>query len=808
MKRAFRIVAVAALVALLAAAIAVQTLRSSLPQSAGVLLAPGLMQPVEILRDRDGVAHIYARSLLDANYALGFAHAQDRLWQMELNRRTAAGRLSEIFGAATVNTDKFIRTLGLYSRAEETVANLDEETRAVFQAYANGVNAFLATNDKPLPPEFVLLRHRPEPWRVADSLAWIKMMCWDLSANWRSELLRMRLAGRLSAARIAQFLPPYPGDPPVEIRDLSALYAGLGAVAEMIAAAAPEPLPEGAGSNNWVVAGSRSVTGKPLLANDPHLGLTTPAVWYFAHLDSPEGRLIGATLPAVPMVVLGRNEHIAWGFTNTGPDTQDLFIEKLDAGDPAFYIGPSGRMPFATHRETIRVRGQPDVILTVRASRHGPIISDVSDDVASAMPNGYAMAFSWTVLRADDLTARALVRMGRAADWHSFVAALRDFHSPQQNIVFADTNGAIGFIAPARVPLRRPDNDLKGLAPAPGWDSRYDWQGFLPFEELPRSFNPPRGAIATANDKIVPPGYPHWITSQWEAPFRARRIRELLDALPAHDIASFRAMQGDVRSGYAREMLPLLLAAPVSSNAARRATGLLAAWDGEMRPERPEPLLFNAWLRELTRLIYADELGDAFAKNWQERPLFMLNVLRGAGGADGWCDDLRTAEPETCAQLIARALEAALADLERRYGADFLRRRWADVHAAVSSHRPFSSTALAAWFELRAPFPGDTWTVNVGRMNIADDAEPFVTRHAASLRAIYDLANLDGSLFMHSTGQSGNVFSPFYANFNARWARAEYLPMTMRRDEIERRAWGLLRLIPATRTAGRALPGS
>ena len=280
--------------------------------------------------------------------------------------------------------------------------------------------------------------------------------------------------------------------------------------------------------------------------------------------------------------------------------------------------------------------------LAVRISRHGLIISDAFAAAAKAMPKGYALAFAWTALRDDDLTAHALNRVGRARDWDGFLAATRDSHSPQQNIVYADVDGNIGFIAPGRVPLRRADNDLKGVAPAPGWQAKYDWQGFIPFDELPRQFNPPSGSIATANEKITPPGYRHWITSKWEPPFRARRIAELLGARRQHDLASFSAMQGDVRSLYAREVLPLLLAAPLTSDATRHAAARLRNWDGEMLRNRAEPLIVNAWLRELTRLVYADELGELFTPNWSERPIFMLNVLRDTDGQSRWCDDVRT----------------------------------------------------------------------------------------------------------------------------------------------------------------------
>ncbi len=789
--------------AVLAAIVAFQYLRSSLPQLSGSRHMTGadarrLAAPVEVVRDRHGIPHIYAESLLDANFALGYAHAQDRLWQMEMNRHIGAGRLAELFGPASLDTDRFLRTLGIHRISAVTLGKLDSETRSLFESYAAGVNAFLAANDKPLPPEFVLLGHRPEPWSPVDSLAWLKMMAWDLNGSWRDELLHMQLAKRLTTQQIREFLPPYPGDAPHPLPDLGALYGSLADAATKIAAAAPEQPPEGIGSNNWVVDGSRSRSGKPLLANDPHLGLTAPAVWYFAHLDTPEGRLIGTTLPGVPMVVLGRNERIAWGFTNTGPDVQDLYIERLDPTDAALYDTPDGKQRFVTVNEIIKVKGQADVTLAVRISRHGPIISDAFADAAKAMPKGYALAFAWTALRDDDLTAQALTRLGRARDWKSFLAAARDSHSPQQNIVYADVDGNIGYIAPGRVPLRRADNDLKGMAPAPGWQAKYDWQGFIPYDELPRQFNPPSGAIATANEKITPPGYRHWITSKWEPPFRARRIAELLNANQHHDLASFAAMQGDVRSLYVREVLPLLLAAPLASDSARHAAARLRHWDGEMLRQRAEPLIVSAWLRELTRLVYADELGELFTANWSERPIFMLNALRDTDGQSRWCDDVGTPQRETCATMIARALDLALADLASRYGADIDHWHWGDAHIAVSEHRPLSKQAwLAPLFELRQPVPGDTWTLDVGRTVPGNQAQPFSTRHAASLRGLYDLADLDHSLFMHSSGQSGNPFSAQYGSFNAAWAQVDYVSMSMRRVDIERRQLGTLRLLPS-----------
>lgn len=801
--RLFLRLAAALIVALLLAAGAgFLYLRQSLPRLEGEIRLAGLSAPVDIQRDRYGIPHIRAQTLADAVFALGFAHAQDRLWQMEMNRRIAAGRLAEILGPGALETDRFLRTLGVRRAAEANLRRIDPETRRLLDAYAAGVNAFLAT-DPVLPPEFWLTGARPGPWTPADSASWIKMMAWDLGANWRSELLRMRLAKTLPLARIHEFIAPYPGEPPPEIADLKTLYGALEGedvqlaedAARLLALAPGEP-PDGIGSNSWVVSGARSTSGKPLLANDPHLGLTAPPVWYFAHLSTPDANVIGATFPGVPAIVLGRNDRIAWGFTNTGPDVQDLFIEKLDgAGN---YLTPEGPRPFTLIEETIKVKDAPDENLRIRVSRHGPVISDVSRLAQRQAPRGYVLAFAWTALAEDDRTLQAAHKFARARDWNGFLAAARDFQVPQQNMMYADVDGNIGYVAAGRVPLRKPENDLKGLAPAPGWHARYDWAGWVPFEELPQSYNPASGRLWTANEKITPPGYPHFITSEWQPPYRANRIAELLDAVPRHSIGSFARIQGDVLSLAVRESLPRLLAARPRSENARRALDLLRQWDGSMAPGRPEPVIAWGWWRELTRALYADELGDAFQANWAPRAVFVANVLARAGDHARWCDDARTPAAETCEELLALSLETALAELTRRYGGDMANWRWGDAHFARHEHRPFGRQPfLARWFDILVPTPGDTYTVNVGRQDFFDEQRPFANRHAASLRAIYDLADPEKSLFIHSGGQSGNVFSPHYAAFTEAWAKGEYIPMLTARVTLDAQPHQLLRLTPS-----------
>lgn len=766
-------------------------LRLSLPKIEGELRVSGPSGPIEVLRDKYGIPHIFASGPEDASFAQGFVHAQDRLWQMEVSRRIAAGRMAELLGPAALETDRFLRTLGVRRSAEENVKQLDADTRRQFEAYAAGVNAFLA-RDPVLPPEFWLVGARPEPWTPADSVSWMKMMAWDLGGNWRNELLRMRLAKTLPLARIHQFLPPYPGEAPIAIPDLKELYGTLQREAAQLARFAPDN--EGLGSNNWVVSGARSASGKPLLANDPHLGLTAPPVWYFAQLSAPGLNVIGASLPGVPGIVLGRNDRIAWGLTNTGPDVQDLFLEKLD--NAGGYLTPEGPRAFQVIEETIRVKGAPPETLKVRVSRHGPVISDVLRPAQDLAPRGYVLSFRWTALATDDLTAQAAGKLARAHDWSSFLAAVRDFHSPQQNIVYADVDGNIGFVAAGRVPLRKPANDLKGMAPAPGWDSRYDWAGYLPFEQLPQSYNPDSGSIMTANHRITPPGYPHFISSQWEPPYRAERIQSLLDARPRHDWQSFSRIQADVVSLAARELMPHLLKTRPRSEEARAAIAMLGRWDGTMAAELPEPLIAWAWWRELARAVYADELGDAFTQNWLARAPFMVSVL--SGEAEEWCDDIRTPAKETCEELLAVSLESALADLRRRYGGTPAKWRWGEAHPARHEHRPFGrQPVLARWFDIRVPTAGDAYTVNVARNNFNDEREPFASRHAASLRAIYDLADLEKSLFIHSGGQSGNLLSEHYDAFTQAWAKNQYIPMIAKRQALEAAPHRTLRLLPA-----------
>jgi penicillin G amidase len=776
-----RIFTVVVLAALLLAAGEWLYLHESLPPLDGERNAKGLAASLQIVRDKEGVPHLFAKSERDGWFAMGYVHAQDRLWQMEFQRRVAQGRLSEFLGERAYDTDRLMRTLGLARVSEEIVAKLDDATRADLAAYAAGVNAFLAA-DPVLPVEFQVFRIKPEAWKPADSVAWMMVMSWDLSGNWRQELARMRFAAKLGRERAGELVPGYPGDPALPLPDFKALYAEMAPTAMALLAISPPP-GDAIGSNNWALSGARTESGKPLLANDPHLGLQAPALWYLAHLSTPAGNVVGGTLPGLPFVVLGRNDHIAWSMTTTNGDTQDLFIERLVPGDAQSYLTPTGKAKFEVRDEVIRV-GSEERRLRVRTTRHGPVISDVVKGAEAAVPKGHVMALAWAALSADNASVRAGFALNHARNSAEVLAALRDSQSPQQNFVFADRDGHIGFVAPARVPIRRADNEAMGRVPVPGWLAKYDWQGFIPFDNLPAIQDPASGRLVTANHKITPPGYKPFITTDWFPPYRAERIEEMLAAKPKHSLASFARIQADAQSRLARELLPVAVAAKPATDEGRRAQALLAGWKGEMATSAAAPLVFSAWYRELTRLVYADELGELFDDSWDLRATFMIPVMKAERGMERWCDDVRTPAKETCALLAARAFDLAAADLQKRFG-EASQWRWGVAHAAASDHRPFGFVPyVARFFNIAPETPGDSYSVDVGGITIRDRERPFANRHAASLRALYDLADLDRSLYMQSTGQSGNVLSPWYASFAERWAKVEYIPIPTRRESI------------------------
>lgn len=783
------------------------------PRLDGELVLAGLGAPAWARRDAADVTHIDAASPQDAWRALGFVHAQERGWQLEFNRRLMHGRLSEILGPATLELDKLMRALDIHGAAQRQHANLPAAVREAVAAYSEGIAAFYAGRSQASAPEFLLLQTRPgsdngSAWAPEDTVGWALMMALDLGGNWGNEFARLNLLQVLSTEQLWQLMPAYPGEAPASATDLAALYRGLG----VYRAAAPDrsgPGPaavrqaalrqwaeamvqgmgtnDGKGSNNWALAGSRTRSGKPLLANDPHLGLSAPAIWYFAHLRAPQGLaadgtplaaidVLGATLPGMPFVVLGRTREVAWGFTNTNPDVQDLYLEQLDPVNPGRYRTPDGWADFTVREEVFKVKGQGDVKLALRSTRHGPVLSDAQVQYAQLIDTGrYALALRWAALDSDNRTIEAGFRANHARTVQELFEAFSIYHSPMQSIVAADVHGRIGFKAAGKVPVRAADNDLRGVAPAPGWDARYDWQGWLPYDQTPEDDGGERGFVATANQRVTEAGYAHFLTQDWHLPYRHRRIEQMLGSRDRHDLDSMAAMQSDVQSLATVALLPALRQAQSTHPLAAQAQALLQGFDGRMDKERAEPLIFAVWVDELTRGIVMARIGEQrFAATYGKRDYRAgLEGILARNDA-WWC------APLSCRQQADAALTRALARLQSLYGADMGRWRWGWAHPALSAHRPFSGVALLApWFDVSVPSSGDAYTVNAGQYLAGDKKGPFVNRHAPSLRTIYDLADLENSRFIYQAGQSGLALSSRYADMRDEWAEGRYRPLQM-----------------------------
>lgn len=767
----------------LAAAAGLYYLRTGLAPTEGIVSLPGLGAPATVRRDGAGVAYVNAASAADGWYAMGFVHAQDRLWQMDFQRRIGAGRLSEVMGPASLAYDRYMRTLGLYRVAERNLQALGPQTRAALDAYAAGVNAYLKQRTGPLPPEFLLLRYEPEPWRPVDSLVWGRVMALQLADNMRQELLRARLSRKLSPQQMADLYPStVRREQPTTVAtaDLDRLWAAL-----------PLDLMGNGASNEWAVDGQRSATGKPVLANDPHLRFIMPNLWYLARLTTPQASLAGATVPGIPFFILGHNDRIAWGMTTTHGDTQDLFVERIDPSDPGRYATPDGPRAFVQREETIQVRGEAPATLVVRETRHGPVVSDIVSGTAGVTSGSDVLSLGFAALAGDDRTAEALHLLNYATDWSSFLAALGKFHSPLQNFAYADIDGNIGFAVAGRVPLRRSGD---GRLPAPGWAGTHEWNGWVPFDQLPRAFNPPGGVIVNANNKPAPDALVQALGSDWDSTYRARRIQDLLAIEPKLTVEAAAAMQNDALSLPARDLLGILTQVEPHDDRGRRAVALLKTWDGRMDRRRPEPLIFAAWLRELNRLLYADELGPLFADYWDLRPdvvELMLTQRRQ------WCDDVSTPGVETCEGRVAAALERALDWIAARQGGSPAGWRWGDAHAARLPHPVLGKVwPVNRWANQSIPADGDNYTLGRAGGAIGDERDPFGAIHGASYRAVYDLSDLDNSRFMQASGQSGHILSSHYADMLRRWREGRMIRIPVEPAPAPKEKIAVLKLVP------------
>ena len=776
----FKSIACISLILSLSLILSISWLRTSLPRTSGTVFVTGISKEVSIQRDELGIPHISGSTETDAYFGLGYAHAQDRLWQMEISRRAGAGRLSEIFGKRTLPADKYLRGLGIYKSAEASLSHLSEHAKSLIQSYSAGVNGYLLSHKGALPLEFVIFNHSPESWTAADSMACAKMMAHQLGGNAGDELLRHQLLAILNLEQIDEL---WGVQTPTIHRKTSSLSKFTTHLHDYTI-----PSSRGmVGSNNWVVSGKYTLSKKPILASDPHLGLTAPSPWYLAHIAAPNLNVAGGTLPGIPVIIIGRNQDIAWGVTNTGPDVQDLFFERISRRDPNSYLTPDGEIEFAVRKEIIRIKDEDDVGFTVRETRHGPVISDFAIKYGKLADPNEVVAFSWTALTSTDTTLQAGFNIANAGSWQEFTAALQYFIAPQQSFVMAGVNGDVGFFAPGNIPIRRSGN---GWLPTAGWTGAGDWIGQIPYQELPSVLNPDEGIIVTANQDITGTEYPYFISQDWAARYRFERITDLLSNPLNHSVNGFKQIQTDIVSLMARDFKEWILSTGMQPELQERFQN----WDGSMKGDMIEPLIFHVWYRELTKLLYSDELGSSFEQAWERRPKFLTETLTYNAS---WCDNVTTDTHENCKQIAGEARENAITWLNRKYGARHEKWKWGRAHIARHKHAAFSGIpVLGELFDITHPHDGGPYTVMQANTTLRNEKAPFQENHGAALRAIFDLSDLDNTHLMISTGQSGNRLSKHYSSLSDLWMKGEYIKLPMSVDGVREATHERLTLLP------------
>lgn len=784
----------------------------SLPDYDDQLSLEGLSGPVEIVRDNANVPHILAETDADAFFALGFAHAQDRLWQMLTLRRTAQGRLSEIFGTRTVEIDDLMRRLDLYGAAVASVEDQDADTTMALNAYAAGVNAWLGEVNAGArgrgAPEFWLFEPVIAPWQAADSIAIGKLMALSLTDQLEQEALRLRVGLLLSPDQLRDILPDDPGSGIAvlpEFADVTPQGASQYALYD-------EPLSPisrrgfNGASNAWAAAPSRSASGGTLLASDPHLGFQAPSVWYLARIELSTGGVIGATIPGAPVVLLGRSDRLGWGMTASAMDDQDLFLERLNPDNPEEVATPTGFKPLVTRQSIIRLSDAPPVTATLRFSENGPIIPGKHFDLGDITPPGHVMALAWPGLSRDDTSMSGFIALMRSASIEDALAAGKAVVSPSLNMVVADQS-RIAMKTLGAMPRRRATHESQGRIPAPGWKVQNRWNGYFPYASNPEFVDPIGGILGNTNNKIIDRPFPNHMSFVWGDTQRVQRWRRLMQSRAVHTRESFIEAQLDTVSFTARSLLPLVAAdlwyqgdaAPQGTieRKRREALDLLAAWNGEMNEHLPEPLLYAAWMRHLQDRLIRDELGPVADEFKNAEPLFLERVFRDIDGASRWCDIVPSDAVETCTDIARLALDDALLWIEETYGnAEIQSLRWGDAHEARQDHPALGDVPVLSWVvNIRQSTSGGDNTLQRG-LTSGEGENPFLNVHGSGYRGVYDFADPDSSVFVISTGQSGHPLSRYYDDLGELWRRGEYIPMSLDIDLARGAAVGVTVLSP------------
>lgn len=771
------------------------------PQTSGSLQLPGLEHPAIIVRDAIGVPHIYADTAHDLFMAQGYAHAQDRLWQMEFNRHVGHAQLAELFGADLVDEDTFLRTLGTPRAAQRDLENINPQTFAYLDAFAQGVNAYIHSHQDNLPLEFTLLGTKPADWKPLDTLVWAKIMAYDLGGNYDQELLRAALKQEMGEDALATLMPPYPASGPFiipeEIKSFTRSasptpnvvtnisdigkpkFSKLIALNEMFGV-----LDEGTGSNNWVVDGTKTTTGKPLLANDPHLGIQMPAVWYMNALhcstvsDACPFNVAGYSFPGVPGVIIGHNDRIAWGVTNTNPDVQDLYIEKINPANPNQYEYMGKWEDMELDNEVIKVKGAPDVNVQVKITRHGPIMSDVFEGVTEPL------ALQWTATRENSHLVDAVFSVNQAHNWQEFRAALQDWDVPAQNFVYADVEGNIGYQTPGNIPIRAQGD---GTLPVRGWTDEHEWTGYIPFDELPSVLNPSDHYIVTANNQVVPNSYPYMLGTDWAAPYRATRIQDLVHAKEQLSPDDFQTIQGDVYSIPLVELRQYIKPLTFDNFLPRRAMDYVNAWDGRMTRDSQGAAILEATYHALVAELFAKRLSEETFKMYQgdgNNTRQAIDLLLDQPDSEWW-DDPTTSARETRDDRLKTAFQKGVDFLGKLYGDAPPEWKWGRLHTATFAH-PFGAQKPLDTLLNVGPLgtDGHGFTITNGGYNPQPYGYP--QRTVSSMRQIIDLRDWNAMRWIYTTGQSGQVWSPHYSDLTEKWRNLKYETLPFERDEVER----------------------
>ena len=789
-------------------------LSRSLPEYSKTVQLEQLIAPVEIVRDTANVPHIFGKNDHDTLFALGYAHAQDRLWQMTMLRRTAQGRLSELFGEATLPIDMTVRRLAIYSAARQSLSALRPDTLAKLDAYALGVNARLREiNESALgrgSPEFFIFSNAISPWTAADSLAIVKLMGIQLSSHLHQEVLRARASLVLEGDRIKDLLPDMPGNSQADLIDFTRLFPELSPIktssAREHSALSPfKPIALAGASNAWAALPGRSATRGTLMANDPHLELTAPSIWYLARLELSTGGVIGGTIPGLPLVLVGRSAKLGWGLTSSNLDDTDVFIEKLNPLDPSEYKTPEGYKPFVKKQSIVRIKDKSPVTLEMFWTENGPVLPGSHSNLETVTPAGHVTSVAWTLLSSQDTSIEAGFDLMAAQSVQEGLVASRAFVAPSQILTLADSK-QIAMRTIGALPKRDPRHQSKGRLPSAGWLAQNRWQGVFDPSVNPVFLNPASGVLGHTNNKYTDRSFPEHISFDWGDSQRVQRMTRLLQTREAHTRDSFIEAQLDSVSPTARTLLPLIggelwyqsQSVPADSPAGRRQTALdlLANWNGEMNEHLPEPLIYAAWLRALHKRLIVDELGPLHEAFTHAEPLFIERVFRDVAGAGIWCDVAQSRRQESCAEMSRLALDDALAELVATYGSEITALRWGEAHQATHDHPVLGDVPILKWFvNIRQSTSGGDHTLQRGKTS-GTGPNPYLNVHAGGYRGVYDFADPDSSVFIISTGQSGHPLSRHYDNLGKLWRRGEYVPMTLDETLARAGATGVTTLTP------------